>query len=185
MATSTPWGLSDDSKKLAKGVTVFSTPGHGGVRVSAKRMCEIPSVFHKAAIVRKDGAGWFEEDCAAAIPLHFLVAKGTDASYVKTIKCWSPDAWTAHTGEAVTEAESLILADRAHKKAAFNKFAVNCAFGSWAKNVPPEHVGVIAKCEATGETRLFCLPATEYKSKMLFELDTPSSWVGPGPGYGV
>lgn len=185
MATSTPWGLSDDSKKLAKGVTAFSTPGHGGVRVSAKRMSEIPSMFHKAAIVRKDGAGWFEEDCAAAVPLYFLVAHEADASLVKSLKCWYPDEWTAHTGEAVSEAESLVLRDRAHKKAAFNKFAVCSAFGSWAANVTADHVGVVGKCAATGEERLFLVHKDNYSAKMLFELDTPSSWAGPGPGYGV
>lgn len=64
---STPWGLADFQKKVAPGITIFHTPGHGGIRVS-KKLAETRmnrSDLERAAIIYK-GQYWFEEDCAWA-----------------------------------------------------------------------------------------------------------------------
>lgn len=69
MATSTPWGLSDSSKKYAPGIIFYSTPSHGGFHVSAKKFASMPAALKKLAYPRE---GWFEEDAAwAAVALAF------------------------------------------------------------------------------------------------------------------
>jgi len=65
MATSTPWGPSQYADKLARGVTMYGTAGHGGIKVSDKLNREIPPEF-------RNESGWYEEDCEAVIPLYFL-----------------------------------------------------------------------------------------------------------------
>src|SRR3972149_4268130 len=56
MGTSTPWGVADDSERIARGIMRYRTPGHGGDHLSARRQAEMP------AALRLDD-GWYEEDC--------------------------------------------------------------------------------------------------------------------------
>jgi len=69
-APRTPWGRADAAYNLARGVTFYGTPSHGGLKVSrgAAR-----SKLSPAAIKQADqwgGAYWYEEDVAIAIPLY-------------------------------------------------------------------------------------------------------------------
>lgn len=62
---STPWGLSDDAgNPVAEGITFYSTPSHGGYRVSEARRSEMHPAL-RAIGDESDfhGPGWFEEDC--------------------------------------------------------------------------------------------------------------------------
>lgn len=65
MATWTPWGTAERVEKVERGISVVDTAGHGGYRVSTKKL-------QKAS--RETGIGyhcthtdenytWFEEDC--------------------------------------------------------------------------------------------------------------------------
>jgi hypothetical protein len=56
MSTSTPWGTSDYSKKIARGIIFYGTTSHGGFHVSKKLNLTIDPIWRRAD-------GWYEEDC--------------------------------------------------------------------------------------------------------------------------
>ena len=60
----TPWGQSDRETVIAEGIVFYSTPSHGGFRLSDERMSEMPADFRESTFV-PDGR-WYEEDCDAA-----------------------------------------------------------------------------------------------------------------------
>lgn len=60
----TPWGRSDSKEILAKGIVSYSTPSHGGIRLSPKRIAQIPATAHNFL----DSLEWWEEDCDWVVP---------------------------------------------------------------------------------------------------------------------
>lgn len=54
----TPWGEALGESRLAEGITLFETGGHGGIKLSSERNAAMPAGF------RQPGA-WYEEDCEA------------------------------------------------------------------------------------------------------------------------
>jgi hypothetical protein len=67
--TMTPWGVPDSAKRIAEGITFYSTPSHGGFHLSPERMAAMPEHL-RACSFTKDC--WFEEDLSwCAIPLAF------------------------------------------------------------------------------------------------------------------
>lgn len=79
MPTSTPWGISDASEKVAFGIMYYVTPGHGGYHLSQGRLKQMPRellVSDNPYFQRLIENGWFEEDCewarvALAFPQFF------------------------------------------------------------------------------------------------------------------
>lgn len=68
----TPWGKADFAKEYAKGIVFYTTPSHGGFKVSRERLKEM-------SIQYRNKDGWFEEDCEAmkvilAFPQYFSSA---------------------------------------------------------------------------------------------------------------
>lgn len=63
----TPWGIADDATELAKGIISYSTPGHGGIWLSAKRR-DIVKKLVPSVKNWNGGFEWWEEDCDWAIP---------------------------------------------------------------------------------------------------------------------
>ena len=71
----TPWGTSQWSRRVADGVHVHETAGHGGIEVRrdvaqrllprAVRLVATGSAFHR----NPGGSLWFEEDCEAVVVL--------------------------------------------------------------------------------------------------------------------
>lgn len=66
----TPWGASDFSKKYAPGVVFYSTPSHGGFKLSAKREAELDARLREVGLSAEEArlgydTGWYEEDCSA------------------------------------------------------------------------------------------------------------------------
>lgn len=100
MATNTPWGKSQNSTQIARGLTFHSTAGHGGFLVS-KGYAEkhlTPSALKRAVVWGSYYA--FEEDCAAAIVefelpytrvLYTNFQEVTDEKVFKTLSRWYPD----------------------------------------------------------------------------------------------
>jgi hypothetical protein len=93
---STPWGVADSATWFADGITLYSTPSHGGFWLSPSRLLEMPAelrVNHYA------GAQWFEEDCEAAlvvvaVPEHFTAdERERSLGYVGQ---WYPKALAAY-----------------------------------------------------------------------------------------
>lgn len=101
--TTTPWGESQDVVKIAPGVNVYSTAGHGGMSVSAGLLKYLTKFTVKQAI--RYGSGyWFEEDVDIILPIYELSLnmpgfrqkimekmKYSDESMVAEIKRWFPN----------------------------------------------------------------------------------------------
>lgn len=66
MATSTPWGPSQITTRIAPGIVQYSTAGHGGIHLSAGRLAKMPEIYRKRDL-RFCGPEWFEEDCEVAL----------------------------------------------------------------------------------------------------------------------
>lgn len=65
----TPWGDADYEKKYAEGITFYSTPSHGGFKLSPERIAEIPKPLRGLGGYTES---WYEEDCAwAAVAFTF------------------------------------------------------------------------------------------------------------------
>ena len=77
---STPWGMSQTEKHIAEGIDEYTTPGHGGYKVSAKRMKAIQSKF--PGLKTFAGGNWFEEDCDWA----YVVATFPELWDTKTVE---------------------------------------------------------------------------------------------------
>jgi hypothetical protein len=103
MATRTPWGTAQHSKRILRGLTFHITSGHGGYLV-AKGFAE--KYLSEAALKR--GEKWgnyyaYEEDCAAAIvELEIPAARSsvtpegevrfvTVEGHLRALSHWSPD----------------------------------------------------------------------------------------------
>lgn len=52
----TPWGQSDHEEVIAEGIVFYSTPSHGGIKVSRKVLATMP-------VELQNLDGWYEEDC--------------------------------------------------------------------------------------------------------------------------
>lgn len=66
MATSTPWGPAQSSKKFAKGIVFYSTAGHGGFHLTKSRQAEMKEKFPWFTPWGGNHE-WFEEDCDANV----------------------------------------------------------------------------------------------------------------------
>jgi hypothetical protein len=65
--TSTPWGKADHKKVYARGITFYSTPGHGGFKLSATLNAQVPQTLKDTTWGGLGHKGWYEEDCDWAI----------------------------------------------------------------------------------------------------------------------
>ncbi len=69
----TPWGFAQTvHAEGARGVLSVSTASHGGIFVPDALLAEIPAIERAYAAQWSGSENWFEEDCAAAIPLFRL-----------------------------------------------------------------------------------------------------------------
>ncbi len=60
----TPWGESDSQQTLAPGIVSYSTPSHGGIRLSPERQSQLPDGIDNFV----HDLRWWEEDCDWAVP---------------------------------------------------------------------------------------------------------------------
>lgn len=84
---STPWGVPDLITERAPGITVYSTPRHGGIYLSRARRQEMPQALREVETFA--GGNWYEEDCDSALVI--LSFPGTFGPYAvweaaKTLK---------------------------------------------------------------------------------------------------
>lgn len=183
----TPWGQSDSCHGRGPGITFYGTPSHGGFLVEGPALAKIPEPFRSGKIgqASRTGGRWYEEDCEAAIVMHFHRDRFEqdphptegNASYLaraaQTVKDYYPDAWTAATGEALTPADSHTLRRRAFYVEHAGSWVTISAFGDWCKTVPAGLVGVIAWKGGRGESynrpnaeeRAFIVPQAEYDAR--------------------
>ena len=119
-AGSTPWGTADTAMTFCRGITFYTTPGHGGFKVSKGMLKQMHPI-----LVQDDG--WYEEDCeaskvAVAFPQHFCTTAVEQS--IASMKNWYPDEWAKFSGENVFVDESLTLRKRAFHKANADKWVV-------------------------------------------------------------
>lgn len=84
MVTATPWGKSEQTNKLAPGITYYSTAKGGGYKVSDKKYAEMPEPLRS---ISQPWTQWFEHDrswaaVALAFPQYF---PPTDISAAKEV----------------------------------------------------------------------------------------------------
>lgn len=130
----TPWGRADAKWVYAKGVTFYSTPGHGGFKVNKAQNAQIPEPFRNAD-------GWYEEDDESHIPFYFLLRRTASAD---SLRHQYPHQWMAVTGEALTPEQSSVLRREAFEREHADDWVTTSAYGSWANWVPQRMVGVHA-----------------------------------------
>lgn len=93
----TPWGPADTVKEIAPGITLYTTPSHGGFHLSDARVASMPKHlrdFVPFGGVQKGPGRWFEEDCdwcvvALAFP-QFFPPDAIEAA-MKTLKGYKPE----------------------------------------------------------------------------------------------
>jgi len=93
MGTVTPWGMSDHSERIVRGITSYDTPSHGGLHVSAGLLAQMPPSWRE---VHGYPAGWFEEDCdwalvVLAFPDVFVDRPGCLEHALECVERWNAD----------------------------------------------------------------------------------------------
>ena len=67
VTTNTPWGKADLVTRYVKGVNFYTTPGHGGFKLSESVNRLIPVELRRNSFGGLGLKGWYEEDCDAYI----------------------------------------------------------------------------------------------------------------------
>lgn len=160
-----PWGRVQHGTKIADGMFVVSTAGHGGFKLSVLLNSMIPVAF------RNDN-GWYEEDCEAYKVVHFfpgLFQPDQVTRAAEALKHWNWQEWERHYGVALTDAESHMKADHNFKLAHKDSLLTISAYGDWHMYVPKGMVGVCASRggsrEYGVETRGFLVTKEEYDKR--------------------
>jgi len=159
MATSTPWGMSDQKKRIAVGIMFYGTPSHGGFHVSAKKNELIPSYFRS-----KDG--WYEEDTewafvALSFPQYFSQQDSEDAAL--TVKNYWYEKYEEHFNVVLAPGESR---DKDEKM--FYEQHKNDWVAISASNADNHKVAVYASLGGIRDfenARVFLVPAIEYAQR--------------------
>ena len=170
MATSTPWGLSQQSKSYGPGIVSYSCAGHGGFHVSPTLNATMPDYLRYPE-------GWYEEDCAWALVALAFPDRFTskDLEHAKdTVRHYEPDIYEQHFGVILEPGESHVKDERAFNEKHKNDLIGVCASGDWKEGVPPGMVQVVAvrggrgPCDASTparETKTFLVPKADYDAR--------------------
>jgi hypothetical protein len=168
----TPWGKSDSSRQIVRGIMFYDTASHGGYHLSKLMNLRIPSYM-------RNENGWYEEDCEAA-KVHICLSEFFPDHWfptaMKTLKDYFPGAYEILTGETVKPEESWKRMQEMEPIIYAEKLVVRTAWGDWHEKVPKGFVGVCATLGKHGrdfsQGRYFLVPAEEYrKSRDHFVVD--------------
>jgi len=111
--TYTPWGNSDSSTKLTRGVICYSTPSHGGFHVSKTMQQKMPEALRLDN--GKHGDGWYEEDCDWCMVIIAFSNFFKTVEYnlaVDTLRNWHPERYEKFFGEKLDPSESYMRRDK-------------------------------------------------------------------------
>jgi hypothetical protein len=67
VTTTTPWGKADIVTRYARGINFYTTPGHGGFKLSETMNKRVPVELREQSFAGLGMKGWYEEDCDAYI----------------------------------------------------------------------------------------------------------------------
>lgn len=169
----TPWGFAQSVRELEPGIVWVSTPSHGGFRLTDTLNRKIPNYLREGSTMRE--AGWYEEDCDAAIVM--AVFPGTRESVSEeavksTFANWFPDEYERFYGVTLKEGESYRRDEVLFYKRHAEDWVVTAATGSIDPTVPKGMVGVWArkggKRSLHGQSRRFLVPFDEYQKRGRF-----------------
>ncbi len=176
MATSTPWGPSQGSNQIARGIMFYYTAGHGGVHLSPTRNIQVPEYMRNAD-------GWYEEDCewslAAVVFMDEFLANDENMTADKyrstvedTFKNWYPDEYEQYYGTHLEEGTSFKRDEALFKERHKNDYVVIAAIGRADGLV--DCTATIGGVRGFGEARNFLVPSEEYvtRSNYGFVIDT-------------
>lgn len=176
----TPWGKSDWQKKVAVGINWYSTPSHGGVKVSAGKNKLIPEYM-------RNESGWYEEDSDWAIPYVVLdqylrefvnhenlkAYVGDYESAVSTLKSWKPYSYEKFYNMVLKDGESHIKDRDTFIEKTKNDYVAYSAVGHGgvlSKGIPEGMVGVYfkRKSDSSQQRRLVFVDDYQNRSKFGF-----------------
>lgn len=158
----TPWGAADDVVHVAPGIASVGTPGHGGFKLSPERNKRVHPAWRQSG-------GWYEEDCASAIPMvtfpEAFPAEHQDFAHASA-KNWYPDAYEKVTGEQIVPGESLVRDKQLFHEAHASDHVVVSATSSDA------HPGMVEVSTQLGgrdsghveQRKRFLVPREEYRA---------------------
>lgn len=177
MPTSTPWGPSQHSKQIARGIVQYMTAGHGGIHLARTRVEKVPPALlahlQRMRAIEPAGDVWLEEDAdwafaAVAFPSEFDSATVEAAD--KTLRNSFPNAWEDLHGRKLEPGESRVRDEAAFYEAHKADFIVTAAWGSWAMHVPDGMVGVVAikggwQKDSDNTKTYWLIPEVEYEAR--------------------
>lgn len=168
----TPWGESDETIVLARGVVWVSTPSHGGFLFTSIAAHKLLTAEARQAAEFRNGQFAYEEDCKAAIIFYEhpeygvkLGIKNADNAEafqrdaLETISAWDADYLLARglTPEPKAYAHYLRNKEEDKLRAEHSPDLIVAAFGDWADWVPKGRTGVV-----TADDCRYTVPAKAY-----------------------
>jgi hypothetical protein len=90
----TVWGEAQSIKKIAEGITLYTTASHGGFHISEERFMELPKPLKDYKVW--NNKNWYEEDCdwvvvVLGFPQYF---EGRDIEAAKkSLKLYNPETY--------------------------------------------------------------------------------------------
>lgn len=165
MGVKTPWGTSQISRKITRGIIFYGTAGHGGFHVSPTLLRKMPSYMQN-----KDG--WYEEDCEwakVAICFPSFFTEGERKYAKKTLCNYFPAIYEEHYKVTLKPGESSARDTEVFLKEHENDYLVISA--KCSDDYPGFIEGYATKggvrenflCLTTGKT--FLIPEGEYKTR--------------------
>jgi len=140
-----PWSGIDNVEMLCVGVYSVSTASHGGVWVAPYLRELLPQDTEFSE------QGWYEEDCAAAIPLAIFATRiyGYSGKNVleQSMNVWRdyfPNLYERWFDAVINTKESVVRSHEEFFEINKMKYIATAAWGSWAEGVPEGMVGVHA-----------------------------------------
>lgn len=183
----TPWGQPDTMTRYAEGIASYSTPGHGGFKVSSDLNRKIPEFMRCAG-------GWYEEDCEwskVAVVFPDAFSPDTVKEARESFRNWFPDEYEKFYGVKLKKGESWKRDEHLFHEENRGRLIGIAAWGDWHKTVPEGMVGVCAVYGPKAETRrysesdehYFLVPEEEYekRGRYGFVFEDPSRYQKWGP----
>lgn len=101
----TPWGESQHEERIAEGIAMVSTAGHGGILLSQERLAEMPASLRSQPTFNPYPRKWFEEDCEIALVILAFPEECRRFSQVmarETVRVCYPETYAAWLKELET-----------------------------------------------------------------------------------
>lgn len=149
MATSTPWGAAQSSHRIAAGIVSYTTAGHGGIHLTARRVKQMPDALQQATLknaLGPAGDAWFEQDCEVVFVVLSFPEFFPDNQVLAedTLRHCYPEVWEAFYGKPLQPGQSRSRDEKLFYEAHADDWLVTAAWGDWAEHVPQGMVGVCA-----------------------------------------